>query len=168
MVLSRLTAAGEAFGVMHVDLDFFKEVNDSFGHAAGDHVLQRVAEVLVHETRKTDTVARVGGDEFTIVLPEVRNADLMARIGARIIARLEQPIPFNGHNCQISASIGAVWVETGAQRQMAEILADADLALYASKHGGRSRLTLYSPEMRRKTRPNLAPGRRRGARSLRK
>lgn len=136
-VLTRLLDRGGSFAVMQIDLDYFKAVNDTLGHAAGDHVLQNVARIMVDETRNDDLVARVGGDEFTLVLPDIRSEDVLRRVGRRIIERLEEPMPFQGNSCTISASIGTVWIQTGDRPSMQEILADADVALYASKHAGR-------------------------------
>ncbi len=147
-VLERLVAAREAFAVMHIDLDYFKAVNDTLGHAAGDHVLQVVARAMVEETRRTDMVARVGGDEFTVVLPDVDSDEILRRIGRRIINRLEEPILFEGQTCAISASIGTVWIQGGERLSLEGILADADLALYASKHAGRACQTFYTPALR--------------------
>jgi diguanylate cyclase (GGDEF)-like protein len=159
-VLKRMVKGTACFGVMNIDLDYFKEVNDTLGHAAGDHVLQIVAQIMVSETRKTDTVARVGGDEFTIVLPEVRNGNLMRRVGRRIIDRLEEPIAFNGQDCRISASIGTVWIGEEDQSSIEDVLSNADVALYASKHAGRSRQTVYTPALRKRA-PNMAKADRR-------
>lgn len=147
-VLKRLLDSASYFAVMQIDLDYFKAVNDTLGHAAGDHVLQTVARIMVEETRDNDIVARVGGDEFTIVLPDVRCDDVLRLVGHRIIDRLKAPIPFRGEECRISASIGTVWMQTGNVPSLEELLSDADLALYASKHAGRARQTLYSPELR--------------------
>ena len=147
-VLNRLLEQGSSFAVMQIDLDFFKTVNDTLGHAAGDFVLQNVARVMVDESRGDDLVARVGGDEFTLVLPDVRSEDILRRVGQRIIDRLEVPMPFQGNDCKISASIGTVWIQPGETATMEEVLADADVALYASKHAGRATQTLYSPELR--------------------
>lgn len=146
-VLERLIAAGEGFAVMHIDLDYFKAVNDSLGHAAGDHVLQVVARIMVQETRSSDMVVRLGGDEFTVVLPDVRNEGMLRRIGQRIIDRLEEPIHFKGEVCKVSASIGTVWMQRGDCRTRETVLANADAALYASKHAGRARHTFYKAAM---------------------
>ena len=156
-VLNRLITAKEAFAVMQIDLDYFKAVNDTLGHAAGDHVLQVVAAAMVEETRRTDLVARVGGDEFTVVLPDVDNDKILHRIGRRIINRLEQAIPFEGEICHISASIGTVWIQGGDKQSLESILADADLALYASKHAGRACQTFYTPDLRAGPAPALPP-----------
>ena len=147
-VLTRLIAGQSRFAVMHIDLDYFKDVNDTLGHAAGDHVLQNVARLMVEETRDSDTVARVGGDEFTVILPDIAEEDILRRVGQRIITRLEEPIPFQGHDCNISASIGTVWTKAGDQPSMEDLLSDADVALYASKHAGRACQTFYSPDLR--------------------
>ncbi len=146
-VLPRLSDCGGAFAVMQLDLDFFKAVNDTLGHAAGDHVLQHVARVLVEETRADDTVARVGGDEFVLIFDRLSDRKKLSDIAARIIRRLTEPIPFQGEVCQISASIGiAVW-SGGAGADHMQLLADADLALYASKHEGRARYSFHNQGM---------------------
>ena len=146
--LERLLAANARFAVMHIDLDYFKAVNDTLGHAAGDHVLQIVATAILEETRTSDTVARVGGDEFTVILPDVGDVGILHRIGRRIIERIEAPVPFNGQVCKISASIGTVWIQGGNNQTRTQVMEDADIALYASKSKGRARQTFYSPEMR--------------------
>ena len=163
MMLNRLLATGEQFAVMHMDLDYFKEVNDTLGHAAGDHVLLKVAKVMVEETRDSDCVARVGGDEFIVILPKVKDLSILRSIGERIIAELEEPIPFEGKMCKISASIGTVWIETGSVIDKEQLLSNADVALYASKHAGRAQQTFYSPDLRQTSNAGVPErGRRQG------
>ena len=157
-VLERLITAGEGFAVMHVDLDYFKAVNDSLGHAAGDHVLQVVARIMQQETRSSDMVVRLGGDEFTVVLPDVRGEGILRRIGQRIIDRLEEPICYKGEVCKVSASIGKVWIQRGDRQPREVVLANADAALYASKHAGRGRHTFFDPALRVVAGPAAAPG----------
>jgi diguanylate cyclase (GGDEF)-like protein len=140
--LERAIAGGAAFGLMHLDLDFFKAVNDTLGHAAGDHVLGEVARVLRLETRGGDTVARVGGDEFVILLPGLADGVRLQAIACRIIGRLQVPIPWQDQVCRISASIGMTVSTLYARPDPAVMLADADRALYASKHAGRGRSML--------------------------
>ncbi len=146
--LERMIASEAAFAVMHIDLDYFKVVNDTLGHAAGDHVLQVVSRAMVEETRASDIVARVGGDEFTVVLPDVRDIDVLKRVGQRIIDRIEVPIPFNESECKISASIGTVWMQASTAVSRETVLEDADIALYASKNKGRACQTFYTPKLR--------------------
>ncbi len=150
-VLTRLLDYDRQFALMQIDLDFFKAVNDTYGHGAGDHVLQCVARVMVEETRTEDTVARVGGDEFVIVLPDVRDPAALVGIGKRVIERLEVPIPFEGNTCQISASIGTVFHVPESGADMKSLMDDVDVALYASKNAGRGRQTFYTPALRNVT-----------------
>lgn len=141
--LERLTRSDLDFGLMHIDLDYFKAVNDTLGHAAGDHVLRMVAEVLTAETRSEDIVARVGGDEFVAVFPDLTEPRRLEVIASRIIERLSVPIPFDGQDCQISASIGITTSVAYPKAEIARMQHDADEALYASKRAGRGRAQLH-------------------------
>lgn len=142
-VLSRLISTETGFSLMHLDLDFFKDVNDTLGHAAGDHVLQAVARVLVDETRSEDTVARVGGDEFVLIINQMTDEARLATTAQRIISKLEEPISFNGAPCKISGSIGITTTVSYDVLDLDRMLADADTALYASKHKGRACHTVF-------------------------
>ncbi|MFD2173834.1 GGDEF domain-containing protein [Rhodobacter lacus] len=137
-----LARGGRSFALLHLDLDFFKQVNDSLGHPAGDTVLIRVAQVLSEETRRGDLVARVGGDEFMLILRGPIDARRVGAFSERLIARLEEPILYEGKPCKISASIGAVIGHDGAGAVTDRLLADADSALYRSKRAGRGRCTV--------------------------
>ncbi len=154
-VLGRMIGAGMPFALMHLDLDHFKSVNDTLGHAAGDHVLRRAAREMVGEIRDRDMVARIGGDEFVLIFDSVTDRDRLAAIAGRLIARLESPIPWRGTECRISASIGiAFWPEEDAP-DAATLLHRADLALYAAKRAGRGRFRFYDATMER---AGLLPG----------
>lgn len=142
--LARLIGRSAPFGLAHLDLDHFKQVNDSHGHGAGDRVLQVVARVLTEETRTGDIVARVGGDEFVLIFPGLAQIEAMAPIAERIIARLSEPIDYRGEPCHLSASIGMTVSSLYAKPEADRMLSDADRALYASKSGGRSRATAWS------------------------
>lgn len=148
-VLSRFVTGGDSFGLMQVDLDYFKAVNDTLGHAAGDHVLLEVARILVDETRSDDLVARVGGDEFVLLFHRLTDIDQLNDIAMRIIERMEVPIMFNGQQCRISTSIGTTVSDFYTEPDMDKMLSDADLALYASKNKGRACNTVFSAELLR-------------------
>jgi diguanylate cyclase (GGDEF)-like protein len=137
LALADVIAKGKRFAMLHLDLDFFKAVNDTRGHAAGDHVLRCVADTLRQATRAHDLVTRVGGDEFVIILTRPPDVAGMTRIAARIIAGLEVPIPWEGELCRISGSIGITVSSDYAVVHGAAMQADADAALYASKRAGR-------------------------------
>lgn len=137
-ILDRMIATGNNFTVMQVDLDFFKAVNDSLGHAAGDTVLQKVAGIMVDCTRSTDTVARVGGDEFVLIIDGLVDRGKLDDIAKRLIRELEVPIPYGSELCRISGSIGTVISLTGAKKDAAQLLNEADMALYAAKRAGRA------------------------------
>ncbi len=155
LALDRAIAEGQSFGLMHIDLDYFKAVNDSYGHAAGDHVLREVGQALMSETRKMDTVARVGGDEFVLVFSGLTDPERLSRIADRIVARLSLPIAFEGHSCVISASIG-ISISSDYDRPDPErMLDDADQALYASKKAGRGRALLHGTVARSAQDPRL-------------
>jgi diguanylate cyclase (GGDEF)-like protein len=143
-VLLRACSGEVPFAVMLLDLDYFKAVNDSLGHAAGDHVLRAVAQILLQETRISDTVARVGGDEFVILLPGQTDVEVLTRAAQRIIASLQAPILFEGKPCEIGVSVGISLSTDYAIPEADRMLGDADQALYAAKRAGRARVEMYS------------------------
>jgi len=138
---------GRPFALMHIDLDFFKSVNDTLGHAAGDHVLGEVAMILREETRQNDVVARVGGDEFVLILRDLSDRNRLVALAKRIIARFEQPMEFEGHPCRISGSAGIALSISYPTQNPDRMLSDADLALYASKRNGRAQATVFTPDL---------------------
>jgi len=144
-ILGVAAAQHRPFALMQIDLDFFKDVNDTMGHAAGDHVLQHVSSTLVQATRSDDTVARIGGDEFVLVIDNQVDKRALNDLGLRIIRRLEEPVFFKGDPCEISASIGVSFSSDYSCVDPSEMLADADAALYDSKNKGRAQVTLATP-----------------------
>ena len=151
VVLDRRVAGAESFALMHIDLDFFKQVNDTLGHAAGDHVLETVARIMQQEVRESDSVARVGGDEFVIVIDGLTNEQRLDDIATNIIAGVRQPILFKDQFCRVSASIGTAICCEGETTTAENLMHRADVALYAAKNAGRSQHMLYRPEMEEDT-----------------
>ncbi|MCA0920106.1 GGDEF domain-containing protein [Pseudooceanicola nanhaiensis] len=137
-VLARAVAQGQPFALMHVDLDYFKDVNDSLGHAAGDHVLQHVARKMLEVTRDEDTVARIGGDEFVLILNNLQSRRRIEEIARTLLDRLQEPIPYQGRPCRIAASIGTVLSSEYDSPDVERLMKDSDAALYTAKRGGRA------------------------------
>ncbi len=147
-------AAGAAgrnrVGLLYLDLDGFKDVNDNFGHHIGDLLLQEVAHRLSGAVRKTDTVSRQGGDEFLVVLPELHDAEGALGVAEKIRASLETPIVLEGHELRVSFSIGAaILPEDGTDFDT--LLKHADLAMYAAKAAGRNSVCRYDRAMERRS-----------------
>lgn len=132
--------------LLYLDLDFFKHINDSLGHPAGDHVLQVVAGRLVAGVRDDDTVSRQGGDEFVLLLNRLADPRDAARVAEKLIRSLEEPIPFEGQDLHVSASIGiALFPQDG--RDVPTIMKQADTALYSAKEAGRCRYSYFADAM---------------------
>lgn len=141
--LARLLHRRTPFALMHIDLDYFKEVNDAMGHAAGDAVLVEVGRLLRASIRGDDFAARIGGDEFMLLCAGTTETSRLTGMAWRIITSLERPIPFGGRACRISASIG---ITTTAQQTPPDadlLLKQADAELYASKRAGRAAVSLH-------------------------
>jgi diguanylate cyclase (GGDEF)-like protein len=130
--------------VMCLDLDRFKVVNDTMGHALGDLLLQSVAERLTGLMRDSDTVARVGGDEFTLLLPDVARAEDTVEVAERTLEALRQPWVLNGHEFCVTASIGIAMCPNDAE-DAESLLRNADTAMYRAKDSGRNNYKLYDP-----------------------
>ena len=142
-------AEAATLGVLFVDLDSFKLVNDLYGHAVGDAVLREAAARIVREVRNTDTVARVGGDEFAVVCPSVSDAAEHEAIAERIVRSLERPFEVGGVTVTVGASVGAVLADPDALSLALgggdlgdRLLAAADDAMYVAKRSGRGRWVL--------------------------
>ncbi len=137
-ILGHLISSNSTFALMHLDLDFFKSINDRLGHAAGDYVLQQASQIMLDVTRSGDTVARIGGDEFVLIFKGMIDRPKLDGIARRLISRLCEPMQFEGADCRISASIGTALSTQFEVPKAHDILHAADLALYAAKRNGRS------------------------------
>lgn len=123
--------------IIYLDLDGFKQINDNFGHEAGDMLLQKVADRLVAAVRQEDTVARIGGDEFVLVLWELNDTDGVATLVSKVLLALSQPYLINGQIIHISASAG-VSIYPLHSEHIETLIKKADMALYESKHFGQN------------------------------
>lgn len=132
--------------VLYLDLDLFKEVNDTWGHGTGDQVLQVTASRMLHCLRQTDTVSRRGGDEFVLLVEEHEGIDSLRSICAKLLEEIASPIAVAGHSVQVGASIGIAIYPDDA-RQPDELLAAADTALYEAKAAGRGHCCFFHPTL---------------------
>ncbi len=145
--VGRACESGRSIGVLYIDLDDFKDVNDTLGHGVGDIVLVEVSSRLVSLVRPTDTVARLGGDEFAVLIeggidtPSL-GAELTAR---RIVDALRQPVVLDGREAVVGASVG-VRVSDGESIDAASVLDQADAAMYAAKRMGKGSVVVYDPQ----------------------
>jgi diguanylate cyclase (GGDEF)-like protein/PAS domain S-box-containing protein len=137
---------GQQIAVLLIDLDRFKQINDSLGHHAGDVVLCTVAARLKHCVRSSDTVARMGGDEFVILLPHVDSPQQAERVAAKLLNAMVEPMQAGPHRLTVTPSIGiACWPADG--EDLTTLLRNADAAMYQCKNNGRNGYTLYTPQM---------------------
>lgn len=146
IALERLTLDGRSerqkFAILHIDLDRFKEINDTLGHAAGDAMLIHASRVLSRNLRQDDLVARIGGDEFVILAHNASDTDMSALAG-RIIEQMRQPIDFEGFACRCGVSIG-IALANGVHVDARKVLINADIALYRAKSQGRNRYEFFN------------------------
>ena len=146
---------GRQVGVMFLDLDNFKDVNDTFGHEFGDKLLRAVGQRLAASTREADTLARLGGDEFVVILTHLTDQQGVAAAAERIQAGFRQPFELEGRQIYSGASIGiAIYPEDG--KDVASLLQSADMAMYHAKGLGRQTHHFYSREMNRSVRRKVA------------
>jgi diguanylate cyclase (GGDEF)-like protein/PAS domain S-box-containing protein len=136
----------EGFALLFIDLDRFKMINDSLGHLAGDELLKIIAERLSSCLRPGDTASRIGGDEFTVLLPEIKQIQDVIQVSDRILNQLNQPLMLQGNEIFPSCSIGIALSESPDQSPE-ELLGNADRALYRAKELGKGRYELFSAKM---------------------
>ena len=145
--LSLAKRSRKHYGLMYLDLDRFKNINDTLGHHVGDLLLQTVATRLQSAVRESDVIARMGGDEFTLLLTELDSVADLSRVASHIIELISRPCTnLDGHDIQVSPSIGiAVFPQDG--HNVATLCQHADAAMYQSKRAGRGRYTFYDPAL---------------------
>ncbi len=138
-----------------IDLDDFKYVNDTHGHAVGDGLLVAIANRLQDTVRRIDTLARVGGDEFAVIFSEFHDLKNVAELARRLLAELSQPVEVEGRELAVSGSLG-ISVYPAENAQAKDLLRQADLALYKAKDQGGNRVTFFAQEMEREVQRDLA------------
>ena len=136
----------EKLAVMFIDLDRFKVINDSLGHTMGDRLLQSVSQRLLSCVRKGDTLSRFGGDEFTILLPNIKNESTALQVAEKMLESIKTPFDIAGHEIYIGASIGiAVYPDAG--EDIEALIKNADIAMYRIKSSGKNGSILFNAEM---------------------
>jgi diguanylate cyclase (GGDEF)-like protein/PAS domain S-box-containing protein len=156
VVLNNAQRTGQRVAVLFIDLDRFKNINDSLGHHIGDGLLRSVARRLLQAVRSNDTVSRLGGDEFTVILNGVTNAADVARtIDERLMAFVREPHEVSGLTLQVSCSVGvALYPDDG--HDIEALMQNADAAMYQAKAAGRNLVKFFAPDMAEHTRYRLA------------
>jgi len=144
--VERSQRTGKEFAVLFADLDDFKNVNDSLGHAIGDSLLRTVARRLRATLRSQDTAARLGGDEFAILIEDVGDHEEVERVASRIVQALAEPVRISGAELLVAASIGVAY-GSGRTKDVEDVMRNADLALYEAKGSGKNRYAVFQPEM---------------------
>ncbi|HEY0721551.1 MAG TPA: diguanylate cyclase [Gammaproteobacteria bacterium] len=136
---------GKQVAVLFLDLDGFKAVNDQLGHAAGDELLRQVAKRLQENLRESDTVSRYGGDEFTIVLPDVSSRDGIATTATKLVEAVARPYLIGGHSAHITTSLGISLYPSLADSGD-KLITQADMAMYHAKNHGKNHFEFFTPE----------------------
>jgi diguanylate cyclase (GGDEF)-like protein/PAS domain S-box-containing protein len=149
-LLARAQRNRSNVGVMLIDLDRFKVINDTLGHTVGDRLLVEVAKRLLECTRGGDTVARLGGDEFAVLLPDMPDAQRASTVARKILERLGTPMQLDGHEVYVNASIGITVFPDDSEDQDA-LIRNADVAMYSAKEGGRANYMFFNAEMNQRT-----------------
>jgi diguanylate cyclase (GGDEF)-like protein/PAS domain S-box-containing protein len=134
---------GATAGLLHIDLDRFKQINDTLGHAAGDAMLVHASQVLQSSIRGGDFVARIGGDEFVVLCMSNGEAEYLAGLAMRIIEEMRQPVAYEGHECRFGVSVG-IASAAGTAVDPKRLLVNADIALYRAKSRGRNRHEFFT------------------------
>lgn len=154
-VLAETAQLGQTLAILFIDLDHFKHVNDSRGHEVGDRLLQEVARRIKGTTRDADVVIRMGGDEFVVVLRDIKDHDQITQAALRINRELDKPITLDGHKLVTTASIGvSLYPRDG--KDFSELLKHSDSAMYEAKESGRNKFQMFRVEMTEKVKTRVA------------
>jgi len=152
--LARAQRSRKHVAMLYLDLDNFKMVNDTLGHAAGDQLLLEAVKRLIHCTRDSDTISRQGGDEFILLLNEIPDMETVERVAADILRQLAEPVEINGHAMNASCSIGvAMYPQDGSDFD--SLLQKADTAMYNAKDAGRNTYRFFDDRMNRQAHEHL-------------
>ncbi|MGR6467147.1 bifunctional diguanylate cyclase/phosphodiesterase [Rhizobium sp. PAMB 3182] len=148
-ILAERDAGAKAPGMtlLHIDLDRFKDINDTLGHGAGDRILKHTADTLLANVGVTEFVARIGGDEFVVITGGNGGPEDSSQLAEKLIEGISRPVDYNGHECRVGASIG-VASRTDFSEKADDLLINADIALYEAKRRGRNRVEFFSDELR--------------------
>ena len=148
LALARADRHGRPVAVLFLDLDNFKQINDTLGHAAGDHLLISIAAVLETSMRASDTAARWGGDEFVVLLEDMRDPMEATVVAGRIMDALSSPFVFDERELIVTASIG-IAISSSPLDRPEELIHNADVAMYSAKHSGKARIEIFDADMNR-------------------
>ncbi|MGK7957372.1 MAG: EAL domain-containing protein [Crocosphaera sp.] len=145
----------QSFAILFVDIDSFKNINDTLGHSIGDRILKCFAQRLTSQVRSGDMVCRWGGDEFLVLLSEIETPDEAAKYSQRLLQTLEHPLNIEGHQIYLKCSVGiSIYPEDGQNAEI--LLRNADAALYRTKESGRNHYQFYNPDMSLEIAENFA------------
>ena len=152
--LANIGRSGNQGAILYLDLDDFKAVNDVYTHEMGDLLLKNIAEKIKSTVRAGDTIARIGGDEFALLMSEIESSTSAGVFGQRIVQLLEEPVTINGVNLQISGSIGiSVFPEDGTLSF--DLMRNADIAMYRAKNNGKGKIAYFTEAMSKEVESNL-------------
>lgn len=155
LALAHAHRNGEIFAVMWLDLDSFKNINDTLGHVVGDQILQGISKRLESCLREGDTVARLGGDEFVLLLPQITNVEDVVKVVQKVFVAIQPPFNFDGRDFYTTTSIGiSLYPYDGEDSET--LIKNAEVALYRAKEQGRANYQLYAPDMNEKAFERLA------------
>ncbi|REE93165.1 polar amino acid transport system substrate-binding protein [Paenibacillus taihuensis] len=144
--LEKSKSSGQSFALVYLDMDRFKSINDSLGHAVGDQLLISIAKRLQEQIRETDLVARMGGDEFTVILPSIRDLNCATEVAKRIIEKFQEPFIIEQYELFITTSAG-ISIHPNDGEDSSTLMKNADSALYRAKELGKNNYQIYTASM---------------------